>query len=156
VHKVPPVADFKVTKEYCEDLGEKDADGYYDYEYRYWDITFDFGDRSYFARIYTDRTDEASVSGPLRTADEKSRGDLEAMARYLVEVEAVKRVLTLSDPSGKLPTNRKGGYRPVDLGFLGRTKKWTLRTRWTSSFLRDLLRAYSSILRDRLRLRRTD
>jgi hypothetical protein len=112
------MADFEVAKEYREDLGETDADGHHDYEYRYWHITFDFGDRSYFARIYTDTSDEASVTGPLRTADETSRRDLEAMARYLVQVEGVQRVVTDTDPSGKLPMNRKGAYRPVDLGFL--------------------------------------
>jgi len=121
------VSDFEVTKEYREDLGEKDAEGYYDYAYRYWVISFDFGDRTYAGRIYTDRRDEASITGPFRTAEKRSQRDLEAMARYLVEVEGVRQVLTLTDPSGKLPMNRKGGYRPVDLGFLGSRRKWLLR-----------------------------
>jgi hypothetical protein len=34
VHKVRAMADFEVAKEYREDLGETDADGHYDYEYR--------------------------------------------------------------------------------------------------------------------------
>jgi hypothetical protein len=112
------VADFEVTKEYREDLGEQDAEGNYDYEYRYWDITFDFSDRKYTGRVYTDTPDEASIRGPLRTADEKSGRDLEAMVRYLAEIEGVNKVVTIEDPSGKLPMNRTGGYRPVDLGFL--------------------------------------
>jgi hypothetical protein len=117
------VSDFEVTKEYREDLGEQDAEGYYDFEYRYWVISFDFRDRTYKARIYTDRPREASIHGPLRTNDEKSQRDLEAMARYLVEVEGVRKVLTTEDPSGKLPMNRKGSYRPVNLGFLGWRRK---------------------------------
>jgi hypothetical protein len=112
------VAEFEVTKEYREDLGERDVKGYYDYEYRFWDITFDFGDRNYTGRIYTDTPDKASIRGPLRTADEKSLRDVEAMARHLVQVEGVSTVVTIEDPSGKLPLNRSGGYRPVDLGFL--------------------------------------
>ena len=43
-----------VSKEYREDLGTKDADGFYDYAYCYWEYTFDFGGRRYRARIYTD------------------------------------------------------------------------------------------------------
>jgi hypothetical protein len=114
------VAEFSVTKEYREDLGEQDSEGYYDYAYRYWAIRFDFGDRSYGARIYRDSQDEADITGPLRTANEQSQRDLEAMARYLVEVEGVKTVLTLSDPSGKRPPNLTGGFQPIDLSFLGR------------------------------------
>ena len=112
------MADFEVTKEYREDLGEQDAEEYYDYEYRYWDITFDFGDRQYTGRIYADTPDKASIRGPLRTANERSLRDVEAMARHLVQVEGVSKVLTIEDPSGKLPMNPSGGYRPVDLGFL--------------------------------------
>ena len=50
-----------VTKEYREDLGERDADGLYDYAYRYWVYWFDFDGRRYRARIYTDDETDASV-----------------------------------------------------------------------------------------------
>jgi hypothetical protein len=39
---------FVVSKEYLEDLGERDDDGYYDYAYSYWAYSFDFGDREYW------------------------------------------------------------------------------------------------------------
>jgi hypothetical protein len=46
-----------VTKAYFEDLsGDPD-----DEEYRYWDYTFDFGDRAYLARVYTDEPEVAYV-----------------------------------------------------------------------------------------------
>ena len=41
-----------VTKEYREDLGEQDAEGYYDYAYRYWDYEFDVGDRTHRVGVY--------------------------------------------------------------------------------------------------------
>ena len=42
------------TKKYFEDLAG-------DEEYRYWDYTFDFGDREYLARVYTDEPEVAYV-----------------------------------------------------------------------------------------------
>jgi hypothetical protein len=50
-----------VTKEYREDLGTKDADGFYDYAYCYWEYTFAFGGRRYRARIYADSPEDACV-----------------------------------------------------------------------------------------------
>src|SRR3954468_9354682 len=66
-----------VTKEYREDLGERDADGFYDYAYRYWVYWFDFDGRRYRARIYTDDQTDASVmhigSGRAATYDDDLR-----------------------------------------------------------------------------------
>jgi hypothetical protein len=50
-----------VAKEYREDLGTKDADGYYDHAYCYWEYTFAFGACRYRARIYTGSSEDAGV-----------------------------------------------------------------------------------------------
>ena len=50
-----------VTKEYREDLGIRNEDGYYEYAYRYWVYWFDLDGRRYRARVYTDSPDEADV-----------------------------------------------------------------------------------------------
>ena len=56
------MAEPKVTKEYKKDFVEPDAEGY-DEVYRYWEYTFDFGERLYRARIYTDEPEIAYVIG---------------------------------------------------------------------------------------------
>ena len=53
----------EVTKEYKDDSGERDAEGSHDEVYRYWEYTFDFGDRLYRARIYADEPGVAYVIG---------------------------------------------------------------------------------------------
>jgi hypothetical protein len=58
---VYPMADPVVVKEYQEDLGEKAADGSYDYEYRYWVYWIVLDGRRYRARIYTDTAHDADV-----------------------------------------------------------------------------------------------
>jgi hypothetical protein len=57
------MADLIVSKEYREDLGERDEHGYYDVEYRYWWYTIEIDGRKYEARIYTDTPEEADVPG---------------------------------------------------------------------------------------------
>jgi len=93
-----------VTKEYREDLGERDADGFYDYAYRYWVYWFDFDGRRYRARIYTDDETDASVmnigSGRAAAYDD----DLRAIAAYLREEAGIRTVSTLSP---------MGGFEPV-------------------------------------------
>jgi hypothetical protein len=96
---------FTVRKEYLEDLGEQDEQGYYDYAYRYFAYWFDFGERQYWAKVYTDTPDEAGVGGPLRHTDSQSRDDLQAIARYLKAHEGI-RVVTSVGPGG--------GYEPIE------------------------------------------
>jgi hypothetical protein len=79
--------------------------------YRYFALAFDFGDRNYVARIYTDTPDEAGIvgykehQGVIRRDEERSRQDLAAIADYLVANEQVSRLTAL--------TGR--GYEPVPL-----------------------------------------
>jgi hypothetical protein len=98
------VAEPVVTKEYREDLGERDADGFCDYAYRYWVYWFDFDGRRYRARIYTDDQTDASVmhigSGRPATYDD----DLRAIAAYLRNEAEIRTVSTLSPA---------GGFEPV-------------------------------------------
>lgn len=76
-----------VTKKYLEDLiGESDANGNYEEEYRYWDYTFDFGDRQYKVRVYTDEPETAYVDrheGVLQPENQAERADLRAVRRHL-------------------------------------------------------------------------
>lgn len=95
---------FVVSKEYLEDLGERDDDGYYDYAYCYWAYSSDFGDREYWARVYTDTPKEAGVGGPLGRVGPGSRADVEEIARYLRANEGVE-VVKILGPSG---------YQPID------------------------------------------
>jgi len=88
--------EFTVTKEYFEDLiGDPDAQGRYDQEYRYWDYRFIFGDRSYRARIYTDEPGRASVfrtdSSDFPLDDPPEREQLRAIRSHL-EAEPLPRV----------------------------------------------------------------
>jgi hypothetical protein len=55
-----------VTKRYFEDSsGAPDETRGHEEEYRYWDYTFDFAERAYRVRIYTDEPDHADVrQGP--------------------------------------------------------------------------------------------
>ena len=59
-------------------------------------ITVNFADRTYWARIYTDTPNEASIyedrNGVIRRDDERSRRDLMAIAEYLIANEGVKHV----------------------------------------------------------------
>jgi hypothetical protein len=73
----------KVTKEYKEELGGRDAAGFYDYAYRYWEYIFEFGDRSYRVRLYTDEPDVAYVTGPTRWTEALRDPYLRAIARHL-------------------------------------------------------------------------
>jgi hypothetical protein len=54
-HRSEPI----VTKVYREDVVE--PNGGHGEEYRYWDYTFDFVERAYRVRIYTDEPDHANV-----------------------------------------------------------------------------------------------
>jgi hypothetical protein len=55
------VAEPRVAKEYKEELGERDADGFYDYAYRWCEYSFDFGTAHYRARVYDDEPHVAAV-----------------------------------------------------------------------------------------------
>ena len=92
-----------VTREYREDLGEQDADGFYDYAYRYWNYWFDFGDRHYRARIYVDSQDEANVMQVDGPKDERYADDLQTIAAHLRGTAGVRTILTLSPLGGFEP-----------------------------------------------------
>jgi len=102
------VSDPIVSKEYREDLGERDADGFYDYEYRYWNYWFDFGDRRYRARIYTDSDDEASVMEMDGGRHERYEDDIRTIAAHLRSDPGVRGILTLG-PSGGFETKLSFG-----------------------------------------------
>ena len=93
------VADPIVTKEYVEDLGERDADGRYDYAYRFWIYRFELDGRTYQARVYVDDPDEANVLESGMSRLPQYEDDLRAIGAYLNADAGVRTTLTLS-PSG--------------------------------------------------------
>ena len=107
-----PAAGFSVSKKRLEDVGELNADGELKCEYRWDELTFDFGDRQYWARIYVESSHEAGVFGPLRREEPRSRADLEEVALYLKSTEGVTLVTLLNplEADGYLSRNRD----PVD------------------------------------------
>jgi hypothetical protein len=93
-----------VTKEYCEDLGTKDEEGNYDYEYRYWVYWFDLDGRTYRARVYTHSSEDASVMHMNHPRPPQYDDDLQAIGAYLRQDADVRTVSTLS---------ATGGFEPV-------------------------------------------
>lgn len=98
------MAELAVTKEYFEDLGERDDEGYYDFAYRYWVYSFDLDGRHYRARIYTDTPDEADVMGTDGTRHPEQEDDLRVIRAYLRDEVGVRTMLTLG---------RSGGFEPA-------------------------------------------
>jgi hypothetical protein len=92
-----------VTKKYCEDVAEPDADGVLDFEYRYWAYWFDFGDRRYRARIYVDQPDDASVMLLTRPKPPQYEDDLRIIAAHLRADAAIHTVSTLHPVGGFVP-----------------------------------------------------
>jgi hypothetical protein len=105
-----------VTKKYREDiLSDQDADAP---DYRYWDYTFEFGDRSYLARVYTDEPEVAYVSplgadgeameevGALKLRDPVERANLRTMRRHLTQ-DGWPRIV--------IHTLGEEGYKPLRL-----------------------------------------
>jgi hypothetical protein len=103
VRRFKDVAEPVVTKEYFEDLGEQDDEGYYDYAYRYWVYSFDLDGRHYRARIYTDTPDEADVMGTDGTRHPEHEDDLRVISAYLRSEVGVRTVLTLGGSGGFEP-----------------------------------------------------
>ena len=93
-----------VTKEYVEDLGERDEDGVYDYAYRYWNYHIDLDGRTYRARIYLDEPDEANVMHVDGRRRAEYDDDLRTIGAYLHREAGVRTVLTLA---------ASGGFEPV-------------------------------------------
>jgi hypothetical protein len=89
----------KVTKEYFEDLGERDAEGFYDYAYRYWGYSFDFGERQYGVRVYIDEPGVAFVNGPTRWSEAPRDPYLRAIVRH-VEADAGPVEVRILGPGG--------------------------------------------------------
>lgn len=94
-----------MSKKSLEDVGALNTHGDLEFEYRWDEFTFDFGDRQYWARIYKESPDEAGVFGPLRAEEARSREDLDEIARYLKSNEGVKFVTALGP---------RGAYEPID------------------------------------------
>ncbi|HYZ79082.1 MAG TPA: hypothetical protein VE596_17080 [Gaiellaceae bacterium] len=98
----------KVTKEYKEDHGERDAEGFYDYAYTYWEYIFDFDDRRYRARIHTDAPEKAFLNGlggtNTRWSEAPTDPYIRAIADYL-ETDVGRVEVHILSPSG--------GYDPV-------------------------------------------
>jgi hypothetical protein len=92
-----------VTKEYREDLGTKDADGLYDYEYRYWIYWFELDGRRYRARIYTNSADEADVMHLDGGRRSEYEDDLRTIGEYLHQ-EAGVQSISIIGPSGGFET----------------------------------------------------
>jgi hypothetical protein len=93
----------KVSKEYKDDRGERVAEGFYDYTYTYWEYSFDFGDRRYRARIYTDEPQIAAVVGlgatETRWSEAPTDPYLRAIADHL-ESDVGRVEISILGPSG--------------------------------------------------------
>lgn len=100
-----------VKKEYREDLGEQDDEGYYDYEYRYWVYSFDLDGRNYRARIYTDLPKEADVMGLDGTRHPEHEEDLRVIGAYLRDEAGIRTILTLGGRSGGFQPTLSYGWR---------------------------------------------
>jgi len=110
----PAVPEPVVTKVYREDLlsSEDDPDAP---DYRYWDYTFDFGDRKYLARVYTDEPESAYVDllsadglpseepGALKPPDTVERANLRAILRHLIKDGWPRFVIQTLDEEGYKP-----------------------------------------------------
>jgi hypothetical protein len=114
------VTELIVRKEYCEDLGEQDEDGYYDYAYRYWVYWFDLDGRTYRARIYTDEPREADVMDLDGTRHPEYEEDLRIIGAYLRDEAKIRTILTLG--------GRKGGFEPT-LRYRPALRFWRRRPR---------------------------
>jgi hypothetical protein len=102
-----------VAKVYREDLLSEDNSE--DDDYRYWDYTFDFGDRKYLARVYTDEPESAYVDllsadglpseepGALRRPDTVERANLRAILRHLAKDGWPRIVIQTLDEEGYKP-----------------------------------------------------
>jgi hypothetical protein len=52
----------RMRKKHFVDHGERDAEGYYDFYYAYWEYEIEFGDRRHGVRVYDDQNDVAFVN----------------------------------------------------------------------------------------------
>jgi hypothetical protein len=100
---VTALAELVVTKEYREDLGTKDEDGSYDYDYRYWVYRFDVDGRRYRARIYVDSPEDASVMHLDGSRPPQYDDDVQAIGEYLRQDAHVTTISTLSPAGGFEP-----------------------------------------------------
>jgi hypothetical protein len=69
-------------------------------EYRYWLYTFEVSGRTYFVRRYCDEADEAHILSNVRNDDEQALADAGDVARYLVDLEGVRRVNRYNTATG--------------------------------------------------------
>ena len=83
-----------VTKEYREELGEQDDEGYYVYQYRQWVYRFDLDGRNYGASVYTDQPRVAVVMGEDGTRHPQYEEDLRVIGENLRDEAGIRTILT--------------------------------------------------------------
>ena len=98
------MTELTVAREYLEDLGEQDDEGYYEYEYRYWIYRFSLDGRNYRARIYTHSPEEADVLGTDGTRHAQYEEDLRMIAAFLRREAGVRTILTVGASGAFEPT----------------------------------------------------
>ena len=98
-------------KEYYEDLGEQDEDGFFDYAYYYFIYVFQLPDKSEIKiRQYTDTTDECSLFLPGRYFKKMSGPEslevdcIGAIVNFMCETQGIKHCFYFN-----------GGYKLFDL-----------------------------------------
>jgi hypothetical protein len=93
------VAEPTVAKEYKEELGERDAGGFYDYAYRWWEYRFDFGTVCYRARVYDDEPHVAYVMELDGRLDDPPRDEVLRVVAAHLAADGVREFHMLG-PSG--------------------------------------------------------
>ena len=96
----------RVRKEHFVEHGERDAEGYYDFYYAWWEYEIEFGDRRYGVRVYDDQSEVAFVN----TAPSPRRAE-----RNLEELAAVLAILRPDGVREIRMLGGSGGYERVEL-----------------------------------------
>jgi hypothetical protein len=94
------------NKQRFDDVGEQDANGFYDYVYRGFNYELSAGEGVFYVRIYDDEPGVAIVVKPVNARATRE-------ARQLVDFITTNLACTVV--RFKAPD---GGYRPVDIGTL--------------------------------------
>lgn len=95
----------RVRKEHFVDHGERDADGYYDYYYAYWEYEIAFGERRYGVRVYDNENVGFVVAAPSPRRADRNPEELAAVLDML-RPEGVREIRMLGGG---------GGYERVEL-----------------------------------------
>jgi hypothetical protein len=95
----------QLTRQHFVDHGERDADGFYDYYYAYWEYDIEIGDRHYGARVYDDEPDVAFVHTPPSPRSADRNVDELALVLDALRTAGVTEIRLLG---------RSGGYERVE------------------------------------------